>query len=218
MRNLITSTAVALTVAALLAGCSSGPAPTPTTTPRHTPSATASATPAAASTSSALPTPTPGTTTTTTNDVADPATWIITEHSVGPVEVGAPQPQPGASEMQAFTFDTAECPAGTHFWESANGTILALLTSSSGGIGLIVVSGHTHDATPRTAAGIGIGDTVADIRTAYPNAVKEFDTEAYGQVWVAPVGGGTIAFEIPRDSTTIDNIAPGHEMPTEYCG
>lgn len=198
----------ALVVATALAGCATS-APADDVTGVAT---TLTAAP------SASPTPTPTPTSTPTpvvNDPADPSTWVITQDAVGPIVVGAAEPD--AATTAAFA--NAPCPGTDTTWYNRDGKAGLVTIAPQGVVSLVGVVGSDLATSPRTAAGIGVGSTKQAFLAAYPDAhAKDLDNPNYGSTWVVAVGPGHIAFNVPTGEDTVQTILPGDTVPTEYCG
>jgi hypothetical protein len=97
------SIATLLLLAAVLAGCA--------TAAGRGPSASGSP-----STSTGV-TPTPESTPSVTADPEDPSTWVVTEHGMGPITLGAPFPEALALMPEGTTNDADNC-AWSGWWNA----------------------------------------------------------------------------------------------------
>jgi hypothetical protein len=179
--------------------------PTPTTTPSPPP--TPSATPSPSPTFPAL-------------DVADPSTWLITFQGIGPLVVGDPLATVRQSMDGAFTpaDDGGLCAS----WDvgPAFTSIVPDQGDESAPIAFAAILGGDAAAgenTPRTAAGIGIGSTAADVMAAYPDATEQ--QNSYGPNLSITDNGG-VYIDFPLRDGVVDGavVIDTPIVPDEYCG
>lgn len=213
LRVRIATSGVAIVIVAALAGIAAWgigmrAAPSPITSASPTPTRTPSPSPSPTSTPPA-PTSTPDT------GQPGPSEWIVSEAGIGPFLLGmdfdaAVAALPGATSCR---------PDDTESTYSAQEPPVWLLRSSSDAraeLGAVVWDWTSQTATadltlaPRTAEGIGLGSTVAEVRAAYPAAVStRRNTEflEFGRIFVA----------VPEGYVTAIGVSDGG-APWEYCG
>lgn len=139
------------------------------------------ATPTANPTPTPPPTPTPTTTTPTpTMDPAEPATWIITTTSMGPAALDAGEQEFVAALAPAFvpsshcegltSLDAVDPSLGLGMWSSYGSDPADADHYSIRAMSIFAEDPPTETvvASPRTEAGIGLGSSLDDLRTAYP--------------------------------------------------
>lgn len=198
-------------MAVMLAGCATGSAPSGgTQTPSHT-SAPPDESPSP--TGSAAP----------TTDAASPADWTVSDTGMGPIELGAAFEEARA-DVPGWTVEDA-C-SWTAFWNDPEGAVTAYFAEDSeapDGVTTIDVAALTETVAPgdapRTAEGIGLGSTTAQVRAAYPDAVEQAAT--VGDVTLLRVGEqGTIFFTFQAGSDIVSavTVTSRDEPPYEVCG
>jgi hypothetical protein len=156
----------------------------------------------------------------------DPDTWTISGDEVGPVAVG------GATEAESDDLEVAY-----HLLPSGDGTCTAPGTwARDGSPGVQVVSedgvvtdvlvgsgdGITPDQPggPTTAAGIGVGSTLDEVRAAYPSlAQRTPGSDAAWSLWSFTEGPGTVRFQVGQDGSHVRVIWAGQhpDLPTAVC-
>lgn len=166
-------------------------------------------------------TPTASETPTTTPDADDLSTWVVSETGMGPIELDV-EFEEARAEVPAWTVDDA-C-SWTAFWNAPDGTLTAYLAEDSearDGVTTIDVAALTDGVAPsdapRTAEGIGVGSTRAEVQEAYPDAIEQ----------TATIGGATllrvqdtIFFTFPEGSDAVSavTVTSRDEPPYEVCG
>ncbi|MGU3645392.1 hypothetical protein ACLBXX_10525 [Microbacterium sp. C23T] len=199
--------------AVVLAGCSSPAAPG-ASTPSKSPDASAT-------TAAAEPSATAGAT--PTIDSEDPSTWLITDSGIGPIELG--MPFSGALELMppGTTNDPERC-AWLAWWTSQDQDYNVYTAGSSdaadaGPVGLIATEGWAGAAAapgPRTADGVGVGSTVDEVRTAYPDAVETPDSIDSS---IVHLRAGRIFFTYREDPVIAAVTVTAMDVPPyELCG
>ena len=191
------------------------------------PTRTASSAPVVEAPDPVVPTPTASATPTRPPFAADdPDTWTISGDEVGPVAVG------GATEAESDDLQVAY-----HLLPSGDGTCTAPGTwARDGSPGVQVVSedgvvtdvlvgsgdGITPDQPggPTTAAGIGVGSTLDEVRAAYPSlAQRTPGSDAAWSLWSFTEGPGTVRFQVGQDGSHVRVIWAGQhpDLPTAVC-
>ena len=136
------------------------------------------AAPDVASTSAASTASSPTATPTPAADPADPSTWLVDASGIGPILIGS-ELTASTSDLTGYTADDpAQCPnPEMRVFSSPTLPTLWIGVSSSSPTTIVSVSvgGDLTDATreassPKTANGIAIGSTEADVVAAYPQA------------------------------------------------
>ena len=147
------STAALLLVAAVLTSCASSPAAPSESTP----------TPEAVSTPT--PTPTPTAPVEAAPDPDDPSTWVVSNDGVGPYRIGMPFADAlavasGFEDACGYAYVRPFDPA---VWQDD-------VWIAEQDDDLFVVYTADPDG-PRTAEGLGVGSTTADVFAVYPDAL-----------------------------------------------
>lgn len=213
--NRATSLTVVAVAVALLTGCASAPTVTPTTPVATPPSASAPA-----------PTPTedePG---------ADPAGWVIDFEGVGPLTIGGSSADELPETAPAYTVDASGiCPnPATSILQSASNPTIWVQASGEGAddIFLIAVGGdlpeHARaDGSPRTAEGVGVGSTRADVEAAHPAGTVETDPQGDLMRFVVDGEGPTgepryLVFDFSDDVVQTILVQTSPDVVSEFCG
>jgi hypothetical protein len=166
------------------------------------------------------PTPTPTATATPTKGaftLDDPATWTISGSEVGPVAIGGALAAETDDLESAYhllpkgpgcvvTDTWAREGAGTIQlgWQSDGSakTVSSVVLSTEGG-----VTPTSPLSGPTTAAGIGLGSTIADVRAAYPvlTAVMP-EVSGAGSIWETTVADGVLRFQLGDDGEHVNAV------------
>ncbi|MCS5511239.1 hypothetical protein NY537_00595 [Curtobacterium flaccumfaciens pv. betae] len=208
------------------------PAPTATTTPEPSPTETSSGAPVVGGpTPTANPTPTP-TPTRAPYSLSDPDTWTISGSEVGPIALG------GEDAAETDDLDGIYTPApclnpNVTFWRSQDYPELTVVRADDGTVQSLAIGTGAPDAPgngPTTAAGLGVGSTLAELRAAYPDLhytesgtdnTKPSDSPYGG--WTTTINGVFVSFRFPplgsgdrADSVWVSKV--DQSPPTEFCG
>lgn len=137
------------------------------------------------------------------------AELVISTSGLGPLAVGsiAPAQNPGAAMIERdedFCAEIAEEGADPARWVASgydqdtgyagDPVTPFFVDASDAGVRRIDVMG----AAPRTAAGVGIGATLAELQAAHPELAGPFEGPV-SQVWWVQDAAGTVAFETQGD-------------------
>ncbi|MBT1607593.1 hypothetical protein [Curtobacterium flaccumfaciens] len=210
------------------------PAPTATTTPEPSPTETSSGAPVVGGpTPTANPTPTPTPTSTRPPySLSDPDTWTISGSEVGPIALG------GEDAAETDDLDGIYTPApclnpNVTFWRSQDYPELTVVRADDGTVQSLAIGTGAPDAPgngPTTAAGLGVGSTLAELRAAYPdlhytepgNDDAQPSDSPYGG-WTTTINGVFVSFRGPSlgssdraDSVWVSKV--DQSPPTEFCG
>lgn len=179
---------------------------TPSVTPTETPTPTPSPTP-----TEAQPSPI---------DLSSPQTWIIGDATVGPLRLGQPR-NDAAAAMTAFTSEPNQCNVDIYLSTSSHMSVVLSPDPSGTSVDSIRIDAGNDPLppSPRTAEGIGLGSTVAEILAAYPD-IQRPDPNRYPTYSLVQPDGTWIDFGVTKDTQTVNIIAVMHGdyPPPEYCG
>ncbi len=206
----VLSFAVALTAS----GCSGAdPAPAPTVTVTVTPTATASAEP----TDSPAPTPDAD-----SYDPADPGTWLVSLDGIGPMRLGGTLP--ALQTELGLTPDTCRAGVDSYSLDGLAYTAVSGIDESDPQAPIVAVRSLAVDSfnpsaeVPRTAEGIGVGSTVAELQSAYP-MIETYQNRGGETVYRISGDESTINFEpMGSDEIVIVTVTTSAEVAPEYCG
>lgn len=145
------------------------------------------------------------------NASADPADWIVSDDGIGPFSLGMPvaDAAPLIPNAQTCREDGgAYLGFDSKLW-------LVQKASDLGAVGTIAwmqddLESQESARAPRTAEGIGIGATIAEVRAMYPAAV---DVRTNGEHLTV----GRIFFDVTRGAVTQIGVSTDG-VPWEYCG
>lgn len=146
-------------------------------------------------------TSTPSATETTTTAPPEPAEFVVRPGSIGGVSAGITKDQAVATGMFDADVDgVAGCTFELQWKKEYVG--VDVLTDEDGNITSLGV----REGGPKTSAGVGIGSTLAEIQTAYPDASEPAEL-GFGQAGVIhTLGDDHIGFLF--GDTTVDSIKP----------
>jgi hypothetical protein len=210
----LTALGGALAVLLFCGACATNQPADPTSAPPE-PSASATATPAPTPTTPAL-------------DLDDPASWVIGFDSVGPLTIGgsisaervgmtafSDDSQPEACALVVFRGIAPDVPS-----------VWAQPDADPDVIDVIVVTGDGEAApystgSPKTAEGVGIGATEAEVLAAYPG-ITEQPSEVvpdFSYYAVSDDSGRYIDFTVdPAGLVESSALSDQSVPPYEYCG
>jgi hypothetical protein len=136
---------------------------------------------------------------------ATPPDWTVSATAIGTTALG--QPMADFARAQGTTVDTtvgAEC---EYWWPAGAPAGMTLMVDSGW-----VVRVDVDSAGARTAKGIGLGSTIAEVEAAYPAAQSAPHKYNYDVGWrtltvLEPDSTGAMVFEV--DSTAVRQIHAG---------
>ena len=175
-----------------------------------------------ASTTAPTPTPTP-TPPKLAMDLADPASWIIGFTSVGPLVIGD---NISATDRLMTAFSSSAvfegCPSILSFDRPGFPNLVIADSSDNGLVELIALEGGPTSSdftatSPRTTAGIGIGTTLDELKTAYP-AITYQDDHFTPHYTLTDGNGNWINFATSEGLVNKIVVRPMPVIPREICG
>lgn len=204
----------AVVMAAALGGCATTPSPAGSAAETNPPVI-----------SSASPSPSGSPSDEATLDLNDPASWIVTESSIGPVQLGEPFSQ---AREAAPTWTVDDNCSWAAFWSAPDHSMTAYFVRDSakqdGEITTIDVAAlvplEPSDG-PRTADGLGLGSTRAEVQEAYPDAEEQTSTIGEAPMLrVDGAGDGSLFFTFAQgdDAVRAITLTLLDEPPYEVCG
>ncbi len=217
------SAAVVIASILVLAGCAS------TTDPSAAPTRSAATSPVASP--SVTPTPTP-----TKSSLAE---LVLEPGGLGALRIGSPVPDTGPAELAIVHWNPTHCedvPDYGGAWEPAypidpNGafgeTVPFAVGTTDGGRTAPVIAIQTFSPQLRTATGIQVGSTVAELKAAYPAGFATRTHGLYTDTYAVDGPGGRLLFEAydgSSDAGGLDTVAiisavrPGTEPYTLIPG
>jgi hypothetical protein len=188
--------------------------PSPTTTSEGS-TAPLSQTPTPSAVPSTTPSELPA-----VQDPADPSTWLITFDGIGPLTVGGSLVEEKPSMLVRYSDTTDDtCPVAGFSLEGF-ADVIAQIDTDLDTIHSVSAISYIPEPlkAPVTEAGIGVGSTVEELLTAYPNITETgqfFPTTGYG---LSDGAGRWIAFSVMDDLVTVITVGPSDRTPYEFCG
>jgi len=210
------SVAILVLTAAVLVGCASpaGPDPSTPSSKPDVPAATVTPEPSATADQSAPVDPA---------DPADPSTWLISDTGIGPIELGMPYSD-ALGLMPPGTENDPERCAWLAWWTAPaeDYNVYTAGSSDTPGAGTVVLvateapAGSAVAPGPRTAEGVGVGSTVAEVQEAYPSAVETADSTDPS---IVHLRAGRIFFTYREDPVIrAVTVTTAEVPPYELCG
>lgn len=158
-------------------------------------------------------------------DPADPSTWIISADGIGPIALGQSLDE-ATLALSSFTEQDLGCDnPGVRLYTAPGAPTVALFLANTGPtVAGIRISDYEQrlpvGASPRTAEGLGLGSTVAEVQAEYADAVGE---AAAGVPNYTHVVGDDIWISFANPSANESRIlnidvAHGGHMFYELCG
>lgn len=162
--------------------------------------------------------------------LSDPDTWTISGDEVGPVALGGSTSAEIDDLRAAYTRDSGGCPASpaTSFWhrEASPGLIVE---DRDGTVSGVEIGGPQSTATsvtgPETAAGTGVGSSLAELKAAHPDLAalpsgSSGEQAAVPTTWTIDAGSRHITFQLGRDGEHVALVWVGQQAtpPYEFCG
>jgi hypothetical protein len=156
-------------------------------------------------------------------DLADPSSWIIGSTSVGPLAIGD---EISAADRSMTAFSSSAvfegCPSIISFDRPGFPNLVIADSSENGLVELIALEGgptsSEYTATsPRTSAGIGIGATLDELKTAYP-AITYQDDHFTPHYALSDGNGNWINFAVYKGLVNKIVVRPMPVIPREICG
>ena len=201
----------ALVAAVWLAGCSSVATDSGAAPPSEAPAST-------------MPTaePSPSPQTTAGPDSDDVATWTASGAGIGPLLVGSDF-DTSATALGPY-LRAADCPNPRviRFEGAGLAPLWVSVAEDAPRITTVIMQGAASsrppiESTPRTGAGIGLGDAVADLLAAYPDIQQTY--ERPGSVTYAVADGPSwLVFVVMDDVVGVIAASTLNTLPPEFCG
>ena len=151
-------------------------------------------------------------------DPADPSTWMVTAEGLGPILLGTDVAAYAA--VGPYGEVPSDCPnPAVHVLEGEGfGQILIVTGDDLSAVREVTVTAWIPTAgvpSPKTAAGIGLGASVADVKAAYAGITAG---GKYGDQYAVQDGSGWVIFVIKDDVVVGVASSQTSILPSEYCG
>lgn len=235
-RRAVRGLGIAAVVATLVStsACSAvDPGAPDSTSPTVTATATATAPTSTSSDTGATPTPTSSATPSASGSafsLSDPDTWTISGDEVGPIALGGSTSAEVDDLRAAYTRDSGGCPASpaTSFWHR-EGSPGLIVEDRDGTVSGVEIGSPQSTATsvtgPETAAGTGVGSSIAELKAAHPDLAalpsgSSGEQAAVPTTWTIDAGSRHITFQLGRDGEHVALVWVGQQAtpPYEFCG
>ncbi|WP_156760473.1 hypothetical protein [Microbacterium karelineae] len=173
---------------------------------------------------SALPTPTPTPEAAPTNDPADPDSWVVTEHGIGPVEVAADYDD-ALKEIRASGIGPLDCDGVAYGYADDNAYDIMIIKDRDDSDDVVEISvgwnGDTMGVGPRTEEDLGLGSTKSQVLGTYDSA-DESSSAIADRTFVTIAdddGAGALVFTYldGYDGAVSVSVISGEEPAYEPC-
>jgi hypothetical protein len=154
-------------------------------------------------------------------DIADPATWVVTGAGIGPLRL-AGRFDPAAPDAGPYHATESGCPNPSVTQLEGDGLAdMTVVTTDDGAeIALVQVTDWADsgaESAASTATGIRLGSTVAELETAYPG-IEQSGVSNNSGVYAVEDSGGWIVFWVEDAAVVLMSASPTSSVPSELCG